>query len=85
MKKNLIKKNIISLYQLLIAILIYAFIHLNTDFSFAWSYVSISILIFCYYMIVTFNYNDLNKYKTNPNIVCSIIFGLIYILGREYL
>lgn len=85
MKKNLIKKNIISLYQLLIAILIYAFIHLNTDFSFAWSYLSISILIFCYYMIVTFNYNDLNKYKTNPNIVCSIIFGLIYILGREYL
>lgn len=84
-ENNLLKKNIISLLQLFVALCMYVFVHLNTDFKIGWSYLSIGLLIFTYYMIATFQKDELKMYRSTPYIVGSIVFGFFYILGREYL
>ena len=84
-ENNLLKKNIISLLQLFVALCMYVFVHLNTDFKIGWSYISIGLLIFTYYMIATFQKDELKMYRSTPYIVGSIVFGFFYILGREYL
>lgn len=64
---------------------IFVFINMNCDFSFGMTPLSFTVFIFCCYLLIHFKLTDLYKYKTFLNIICSILFGIIYIFGREYL
>lgn len=81
----MIKKNIISLCQLILSIIVYLFLLLNFNFSFGFTPLSITMLFFCFYAITTFDINNFKENITIQNIICSFLFGITTILGREFL
>ena len=85
MRNNILQKNIYSLLQLMVAGIIYLFLILDTNFQFGFTPLSISILIIIFYIIVTFNLNEVKEYKSIKNIITSLLFGISFVLGREYL
>ena len=85
MRNNILQKNIYSLLQLMFAGIIYLFLILDTNFQFGFTPLSISILIIIFYIIVTFNLNEVKEYKSIKNIITSLFFGISFVLGREYL
>ena len=83
--ENLIKKNITTLFHLLFAIIIYLLLMITMNLELRCSPLSISILLIIYFMIETYDKQEIKSNITVPNIAGSIFFGIMFVLGHDYL